>query len=149
MGHCCDFLISLQETISSEDAYKFPLFGSAVLFGLYLLFKVRLNPTTWMHKTAHRMMARRAHLTPAYCAYHSLSGQFFNKEYVNLLLSLYFSGIGLILLIGTIEVGIRLLSDCLHASPCIVPSGGHSRWLQESRRLMIPMQFRWPDICTA
>jgi hypothetical protein len=29
-----------QETISSDDAYKFPIIGSSVLFGLYLLFKV-------------------------------------------------------------------------------------------------------------
>jgi len=29
-----------QEAISKEDAYKFPLIGSCVLFGLYLLFKV-------------------------------------------------------------------------------------------------------------
>jgi len=42
------------ETLSSKDAYMFPVIGSGVLFGLYLLFK------------------------------------YFSKEYVNLLLTLYF-----------------------------------------------------------
>lgn len=44
-----------KETISAEDAYKFPLFGSAALFSFYIAFK------------------------------------FFDKDVINLLLSLYFS----------------------------------------------------------
>jgi len=47
-----------KETLSSQDAYGVPFIGSAVLFGLYLLFKM------------------------------------FSKEYINLLLSLYFLAIG-------------------------------------------------------
>lgn len=47
-----------QDTISQEDAMKFPLVGSAVLFGLFLVLK------------------------------------FFDKDVVNLLLSVYFSGLG-------------------------------------------------------
>lgn len=47
-----------QDTISQEDAMKFPLVGSAVLFGLFLVLK------------------------------------FFDKDVVNLLFSVYFSGLG-------------------------------------------------------
>lgn len=55
------------ETISKEDAYKFPLIGSCVLFGLYAAFK------------------------------------FFDKDWVNWLLAVYFSVIGAAMLTCTFE----------------------------------------------
>ncbi|EWM21510.1 signal peptide peptidase family protein [Nannochloropsis gaditana] len=55
------------ETISKEDAYKFPLIGSCVLFGLYAAFK------------------------------------FFDKDWVNWLLAVYFSIIGAAMLTCTFE----------------------------------------------
>jgi len=54
-----------KETISADDAYKFPLVGSAALFSLYIAFK------------------------------------YFDKDVVNLLLSLYFSVIGIFTLTST------------------------------------------------
>jgi len=55
-----------KETISKEDAYKFPLVGSAALFSLYIAFK------------------------------------FFDKDIVNLILSFYFSVIGVFTLTNTL-----------------------------------------------
>jgi minor histocompatibility antigen H13 len=54
-----------KEVISANDAYRFPLVGSAALFGLYIAFK------------------------------------YFDKDTVNLLLSAYFSVIGVFTLTGT------------------------------------------------
>lgn len=56
----------LPETMTNNDAVRFPLVGSAVLLGLFLMFK------------------------------------FFPKELVNALLALYMSGLGMVVLIGTI-----------------------------------------------
>lgn len=56
-----------KETISANDAYKFPFVGSAALLGLYVAFK------------------------------------FFDKDTVNLLLSLYFSLVGVLTLTGSLS----------------------------------------------
>ena len=55
------------ETMSSKDAYMFPVIGSAVLFGLFLAFML------------------------------------ISKEYVNLILTIYFLGFGIGALTGTIS----------------------------------------------
>lgn len=70
------------ETISKEDAYKFPLIGSCVLFGLYVAFK------------------------------------FFDKDWVNWLLSVYFSVIGAAMLTCTFEPPASLvLTSPTHHGP--------------------------------
>lgn len=63
-------MLQAAEAMSSKDAWMFPIMGSAVLFGLYLLFK------------------------------------FFNKDYVNMLLTLYFLLIGLFSIERTIHPAI-------------------------------------------
>ena len=63
------------ELISTADAYKFPFVGSAVLFGLYALFKL------------------------------------FDKELVNLLLSVYFSALGAYTLAASAEPALGALCE--------------------------------------
>eukprot|EP00744_Colponema_vietnamica_P001667 GILI01002738.1.p1 GENE.GILI01002738.1~~GILI01002738.1.p1 ORF type:complete len:386 (-),score=149.05 GILI01002738.1:388-1545(-) len=63
-----------QESLSSKDAWMFPVIGSAVLFSLYVLFKV------------------------------------FPKEWINFVLSLYFSGIGSFAVAGTLHPLISLVA---------------------------------------
>jgi minor histocompatibility antigen H13 len=73
------------EKIMSKDAAMFPIFASAALFGLYIVFRVRV-PT----------------IANFLCIYNatvifdpdSLSLQIFSKEYINMLLTVYFFCLG-------------------------------------------------------
>jgi len=62
------------ESMSSQDAYMFPIIGSGVLFGLYMLFRI------------------------------------FSKEYINLLLTVYFLGLGIGSLYTTLAPTVENLS---------------------------------------
>jgi len=67
-----------KETISSDDAKMFPIYGSVVLFGLYLLFR------------------------------------FLPKEYINLILSLYFSVLGIAALANMLHPLVSPLLFLIH-----------------------------------
>ncbi|KAG5186262.1 putative aspartyl protease family A22B [Tribonema minus] len=75
------------ETLSKEDAMKFPLVGSATLFGLYMLFKL------------------------------------LDKDMVNLVLSVYFSGMGALTLAGTFDplVHVVVKSETLYGRKFNLP----------------------------
>jgi hypothetical protein len=78
--------------MTARDAYMFPVYASASLFTLYLIFKASRRPLCACHQRALN------NTLPAYNAQ-----QFFGKEYINMLLGGYFFLLGVSSLVETMS----------------------------------------------
>lgn len=82
----------MPETITGRDAARFPIIASCTLFGLYLFFKVTLGflspPQLQNCSSSNRVYVLM---------------QVFSQEYINLLLSVYFFGLGVLALSHTMR----------------------------------------------
>uniref|UniRef100_A0A8C4IDQ0 Minor histocompatibility antigen H13 n=1 Tax=Dicentrarchus labrax TaxID=13489 RepID=A0A8C4IDQ0_DICLA len=93
----------MPETITGRDAARFPIIASCTLFGLYLFFKV----TRWGGVRAGPQVELQTHWDKRCLRTHTVTFVFrlqvFSQEYINLLLSVYFFGLGVLALSHTMS----------------------------------------------
>lgn len=88
----------MPETITGRDAARFPIIASCTLFGLYLFFKVTrgfLSPPPGVLSPVTHVIVVQPRV--------SVLTQVFSQEYINLLLSVYFFGLGVLALSHTMR----------------------------------------------